>query len=59
MAAPPLSPQLLQQLAVHSLQGNVRELENLLHRAIALGDGEELHLDLARGATMTPARRRR
>ncbi len=50
MAAPPLSPQLLQQLAVHPLQGNVRELENLLHRAIALGDGEELHLDLARGA---------
>jgi two-component system response regulator PilR (NtrC family) len=25
----------------------VRELENLLHRAVALNDGDELHLDLA------------
>lgn len=39
IAAPALSPQLLEQLGQHPLSGNVRELENLLHRAIALGDG--------------------
>ena len=50
MPAPSLSAPLLQRLALHPLQGNVRELENLLHRAVALGDGEELQLDLAGGA---------
>ena len=30
----------LQQLCAHPLRGNVRELENLLHRAVALSDGE-------------------
>ena len=45
IATPTLSPALLQQLAQHPLSGNVRELENLLHRAIALGDDlEQLHL---------------
>jgi two-component system response regulator PilR (NtrC family) len=29
------------------LLGNVRELENLLHRAVALGEGTELNLDEA------------
>jgi two-component system response regulator PilR (NtrC family) len=47
MPAPTLSPVLLQQLAEHPLPGNVRELENLLHRALALSDGSELHIDLA------------
>ncbi len=57
MPAPALSAPLLQRLALHPLQGNVRELENLLHRAVALGDGEELHLDLAGGgaADVAPA----
>ena len=42
---PTLSPALLQQLTQLPLSGNVRELENLLHRAIALGDDlEQLHL---------------
>ena len=42
---PTLSPTLLQQLTQLPLSGNVRELENLLHRAIALGDDlEQLHL---------------
>jgi len=35
---PTLSAPLLEQLSRHPLGGNVRELENLLHRAIALGD---------------------
>lgn len=35
---PALSPHVLQQLQQHPLHGNVRELENLLHRAIALND---------------------
>ncbi len=45
-AAPELSPVLLEQLAQLPLHGNVRELENLLHRAVALSEGQELHLDL-------------
>ncbi len=45
MPVPTLSPEVLQQLARHPLNGNVRELENLLHRAVALNDGDELHLD--------------
>ena len=45
MPAPPLSAGLLAQLSAHPLDGNVRELENLLHRAVALSDGNELQLD--------------
>lgn len=41
-AAPQLSESLLQKLQDQSLPGNVRELENLLHRAIALGDDSQL-----------------
>jgi two-component system response regulator PilR (NtrC family) len=47
MPVPQLSPQVLQQLCAHPLPGNVRELENLLHRAVALSDGEELQVDFA------------
>ena len=47
MPVPTLSADVLQHLAGHPLRGNVRELENLLHRAVALDDGEELHLDFA------------
>lgn len=35
---PPLSASLLQKLQHHPLKGNVRELENLLHRIMTLGD---------------------
>jgi two-component system, NtrC family, response regulator PilR len=42
---PTLSPALLAQVSRHPLRGNVRELENLLHRAVALGDTEDLHID--------------
>jgi two-component system response regulator PilR (NtrC family) len=52
MPVPLLSPSVVQQLAEHPLGGNVRELENLLHRAVALSDGEELQVDFA--PTMAP-----
>jgi len=44
---PRLSEAALAQLMQHPLPGNVRQLENLLHRAMAMGDGLELALDLA------------
>ena len=47
MSAPRLSEQVLRQLQAHPLPGNVRELENLLHRALALSDGSQLQVDLA------------
>jgi len=47
MPLPVLSPSVVQQLCDHPLGGNVRELENLLHRAVALSDGEELQVDFA------------
>ena len=47
MPVPVLSRALLEQLAAHPLAGNVRELENLLHRAVAISDGEELQVDFA------------
>ena len=51
LPVPHLSDELLLRLAQHPLNGNVRELENLLHRAVALNDGDELHLDLMGGFT--------
>ena len=47
MPTPTLSSHMLTQLAAHPLKGNVRELENLLHRAVALSDGDELQADFA------------
>ena len=44
---PQLTPQALQQLAELPLAGNVRELENLLHRAMTLSDGHLLELSPA------------
>jgi two-component system, NtrC family, response regulator PilR len=37
---PRLAPQALDQLRRYTFPGNVRELENLLHRAVALSGGE-------------------
>ena len=51
---PALSPAMAGQLAAHPLAGNVRELENLLHRAVALSNGEELQVDLAVAAPPAP-----
>ncbi len=45
--APALTDATVAAIAAHPLTGNVRELENLLHRAVALGDGDELHVDSA------------
>lgn len=45
MAVPELAAGSIEQLALLPLQGNVRELENLLHRAVALCDGDCLRLD--------------
>jgi two-component system response regulator PilR (NtrC family) len=53
MPSPVLSPAVVEQLCAHPLRGNVRELENLLHRAVALSDGEELQVDFA--PTPSPA----
>ena len=55
MPAPALSPSLIGQLAAHPMHGNVRELENLLHRAVALNDGDELHLDFEHGVAPAEA----
>ena len=42
---PTLSGAVLDQLARDPLPGNVRELENLLHRAVALSDQDELKIE--------------
>ncbi len=42
---PRLTPEALQAIATYPLPGNIRELENLLHRAVALSDGETLQVD--------------
>ena len=51
MPVPQLTDRALNAIAAHPLTGNVRELENLLHRAVALSDGDELQVDAPSGAT--------
>ena len=46
MPVPLLAPEQIALLATHPMTGNVRELENLLHRAIALAEGGVLCLDV-------------
>jgi two-component system response regulator PilR (NtrC family) len=41
----PLSPQAQAALQVLPLEGNVRELENILQRALAMSEGEALEID--------------
>ncbi len=41
----PLAPQAQAALQVLPLDGNVRELENILQRALAMSDGESLEID--------------
>ena len=45
MPVPTLTEDALNAIAAHPLTGNVRELENLLHRAVALSDGDELMVE--------------
>ncbi|MEN9886927.1 MAG: hypothetical protein RL758_1505 [Pseudomonadota bacterium] len=42
---PTLSSRAHEMLQHHDFPGNVRELENILHRALALHEGDELELD--------------
>lgn len=44
-SVPHLPEPVLAQLRTHIFNGNVRELENILHRAVALGEGGDLLLD--------------
>ncbi|MBV8619788.1 MAG: sigma-54-dependent Fis family transcriptional regulator [Curvibacter sp.] len=55
LPTPRLTDAALAALGRHPLAGNVRELENLLHRAVALSDGDELELDQALWQSSTPA----
>lgn len=45
LETPALSSAVMAQLRSMPLNGNVRELENILHRAVALGEESILHLD--------------
>lgn len=54
MPVPSITEHALQAIAAHPLTGNVRELENLLHRAVALSDGDELHVDWPSGTAAPP-----
>ena len=45
MAYRPLSRPALTRLLAHGWRGNVRELENILHRAVLLAGGEEIEAD--------------
>ena len=42
---PELSSAMMDRLRSRPFNGNVRELENILHRAIALGEDSDLHFD--------------
>ena len=52
IAPPKLSSSLLEQICLTPLRGNVRELENLLHRAVALSEGNDLQVDILSEQTM-------
>ncbi len=41
-----VSQAMMQALQCHPLVGNVRELENILHRSLALSDGDELGMEV-------------
>ena len=49
LSVPVLGTTALEQLRAHPFNGNVRELENMLHRAVALGEGGELDLEIPPG----------
>ena len=45
LAMPELTAPVMAQLCARPFNGNVRELENILHRALALGEDSVLHFD--------------
>lgn len=49
---PTLSAAVLEQLARDPLTGNVRELENLLHRAVALSEADDLQVESSNWAPL-------
>jgi two-component system, NtrC family, response regulator PilR len=51
-SVPKATSSFLEQLQALPLPGNVRELENLLHRAVALSDGSSLSLDESESADL-------
>ncbi|KGE03722.1 Type IV fimbriae expression regulatory protein PilR [Pseudohaliea rubra DSM 19751] len=54
LVAPALADDALAALAAHDFPGNVRELENILERALALAEGDCIHAtDLRLGASPT------
>ncbi|KAB2902025.1 MAG: sigma-54-dependent Fis family transcriptional regulator [Burkholderiaceae bacterium] len=55
LPAPRLTESALQQIMAHPLTGNVRELENLLHRALTLSEGDELHVECKPTPSLPPA----
>lgn len=56
IAIPTLSAEASKLIASHPFTGNVRELENMLERALALSDGEVINVDdLLIDAVITPA----
>ncbi|MBK7050306.1 MAG: sigma-54-dependent Fis family transcriptional regulator [Rhodoferax sp.] len=53
---PSLSTNVMAQLSCDPLLGNVRELENLLHRAVALGDeNDDLQIEISVRQPLSPA----
>ena len=52
LSIPAFSSQLIEQLQTHPFNGNVRELENMLHRALAMSEDGELHLEASAAQTL-------
>lgn len=52
----PLSREALLRLTSHGWRGNVRELENTIHRAVLLTDGVEIGIDAVELGPTTPSR---
>jgi DNA-binding NtrC family response regulator len=50
----PLDTEAMEMLKAHAWPGNIRELENSMHRAVLLADGEEINTDaiMLTGGTM-------
>ena len=60
LPARPLTGEALRLLAAHGWRGNVRELENTIHRAVLLGGGDAIEADvieLAPGRSITTSSR--